>query len=210
MGPFNPRVRSSATERQVKNWLNFTSTSSGGGAISIQSIQFGSIAIAGANLTATAAISAVVIANCLIIFTGCKTSDATASDLVEGFAKLTLTGTTTVTATRGGDGDSSTTTIGFCIVEFAAGVLKSSGSGSITIASGASSNTQTISAVVTANTIITGTGCAPTDTGTVGIGKLPGLITLTNTTTITASTGVNVASSGHSVGYSYVEFNKLS
>src|SRR5882724_7037650 len=120
MGPFNPRVRSSSTERQVKNWFNFVSSGTGGGA-SINSIQQGVITIGSGALSATATISSVNTSRSFLSSVGFGT-DSTSGFTADNMAYLTLTNATTLTATRGVNSESSILVIGYYIVEFLSGI----------------------------------------------------------------------------------------
>src|SRR5712691_8840745 len=141
MSIFSPRVRSSATERQVKNWLNFVSS---GGATS-KSIQAGTIDLT-TNASATATITAVVLANSMILYLGEKTTETAIGRYDVSNARVELTNTTTVTAYKGLANVS--TIVSYVVVEFNSGVLKSAQRGTIDM-NNVTSNTATITAVTT-------------------------------------------------------------
>ncbi len=198
MGPFNPRVRSSATERQVKNWLNFVSSGTGGGA-PMKTIQTGTITIGSGSQTGTATISTVTTTNCLLLYGGYNTN----SSLDPDGATLVLTNGTTVTADKG-NASTDTLNIVFTVLEFNSGIIKSNGSGLITIVNGTISGTVTIPAVVVAKTVVvyTGNQDSAADLPNVQLVR----VNLTNTTTITANNASNPSPNTVKVGYSYIEF----
>ena len=91
----------------------------------IQSMQSGTIAIASSGLTNTATISAVVLANSVVVHNG-QTFGSTTDNAnpARTRAHLVLTNTTTVTATRT-TASTSATTVAYTVIEFAAGILNS-------------------------------------------------------------------------------------
>lgn len=85
------------------------------------------------------------------------------------------------------------------------GSIKAIYTGNITIANGASSGTATITAVNTAKAIYFGRGFNPTGfSGALDISQVP-IVTLTNSTTVTATRGGTTQAM--SVAYTVVEFN---
>jgi len=82
----------------------------------VKSIQKGIITLSGVELTDTATINAVVVANSHIILNGTVINESgpTASRLT----RLVLTNTTTVTGFRGEQNDSIVTTIYFTVIEY--------------------------------------------------------------------------------------------
>ncbi len=197
MGPFNPRVRSSSTERQVKNWLNFTSSGTSGSLI--VSIQKGTVVLNNV-LTNTATISAVVLANSILIYDGAIYSGNTVNT-ADGYGQLVLTNTTTITGTRGLNNDGLVLTLYFTIIEFNAGVLNSAVQRGVITMTNSASTTATISSVVIAKSLVFFSGFS-SDSNTIGRAECG--LTLTNATTVTCTNGI--ASGNLLVPYQVVEW----
>jgi hypothetical protein len=81
----------------------------------IASIQTGSIVIPALSLSATAIISAVVVARTALVALGVS---GTAATILDAGSRLTLTNATTVTATR--EGSTLAVTVNFMVIEFGA------------------------------------------------------------------------------------------
>jgi len=158
----------------------------------IKSIQYGSVTVDAA--TGTAAINAVDTDNSVVMYLGYTDSgDITDGD---GYTYVELTDSTTVTGTRDGTGD--VVTVNFVVIEFASGILKSRQVGLITITS--KSNTATIDAVDTNKAVIFWQGFKADDHD---IDETV-LITLTNSTTVTASTDSSLNDA--TIPYTVMEF----
>lgn len=182
---FGPRLRSSATERQVKNWLNFVPAASGGFP-GVKSLQTGSIDLNGVTSN-TATISAVVLANTMLIPCG-DTHATTSTTSTEIMAYLQLTNTTTVTATRFTT-EATAFVMQFIVVEFNTGVLNSVQRG-ITNVNGGTSTAVTITSVNTAKTFVSHLGRALNASGGSPQTRDTKLV-LTNATTLTVSVASN-------------------
>lgn len=118
---------------------------SGGGAIgpAVASIQQVSITITAGSTSNTATISAVDVANSIIIYGGFTVDwSVNAIDMNDTYCGLEITNSTTITATRNDTADS--VTYNATIVEFNDGWISNKQAGIITI-SGTSSNTATLS-----------------------------------------------------------------
>lgn len=150
----------------------------------IQSIQYGLVSLAGAATNHTHINQ--IDTNNSILFSLGQNGDASPGNT--GAARLVLTDSTTITATRNTTA-AALLNVGFMVVEFAKGV-KSVQQGAVTIANAAYSGTAAINAVVIANSVLSLLGFSSTDTNAVGFASLP-MITLTNTTTITAERRTN-------------------
>jgi hypothetical protein len=150
----------------------------------VKRIQQGTIAIAGATTTNTATISAVSLANTILLWAGTSTTDNTTITVDDGtFAHLTLTNATTVTATRG---DAAfTTTIGYIVLEFFPGVIKSVQYGTMA-GNGA---TATITTVNTLKSYVSCLGEYGPTADAAGLAAGFGTLTLTNATTVTSGGG---------------------
>lgn len=169
----------------------FGTVGGGGFTGSIKSIQAGTTTMSNAT-TATSTISAVVVANCLIMYLGNDSDDSGGTQEVSS-TRVTLTNTTTVTVTGGLA--SGNQIVSWMIVEFKAGVLTSNQVGTVTVGTPA-----TITSVNLSNAVILYLGCVETsNTNNQGRAR----VKLTNATTVTA----NAPSGGTSVvGYQVVEF----
>ncbi len=156
----------------------------------IQSIQSGTITIAGTSNTAT--ISSVTTTNALCHFQG-QTGTSSIDGTTRGRANVVLTNATTVTAARITATDSCT--VGYTVVEFKSGVLNSSTQQfSITVSAGNSSSTAAISSVATGQSAIFYGGAKVSTSGGVVPTELMGKVVLTNATTVTASRSATTAS----------------
>lgn len=165
-----------------------------GGGSALQSIQFGTISMTTGQAFNTAAISAVVLANSVVIPLG-ATWGAVGDVWDTMGIKLALTSTTQVTASRFTQDGTGTPTVSFVVLEFAAGVVKSNQDFDVTM-NAVNTNTATISAVTVAKSVIIPRGWTYdsaladgiSSAGTTLIRTL-GNLTLTNTTTVTAVRG---------------------
>lgn len=168
----------------------------------IASIQNVEITIPINATSATATITSVTTSRTAVFYHGCNVSGGTV--FRESFPRVALTNSTTVTAFRDTLSATNTVTVRAQIVEFTASAVSSVQHGTVTIASGATTGTATITAVTTArsavfllgNTVSTTTSAAGTALAQVG---------LTNTTTVTATRGSS-STAVLTVGYCVVEF----
>lgn len=177
-------------------WLRTTAL--WGVSSNIYSIQRGTIVITGASTSNTATITAVDVNNSIITFLGWNLAGAENPD--HAFVRLALTNATTVTATKGaGTGGADNVTVGFEVVAYAPGVIKSVQRGTIVCAAGTA--TATITSVNTAKTTLHCIGVSSVNTGAFNT-WMPS-IDLTNSTTITATSTAADAT----VGYQAVEWN---
>ena len=162
-----------------------------GRGVAIASIQAGSIALTAGNATVDATITAVNTSNALLLYLG-YTSTSNTNSAKNGQARISLVNATTVRASHQfEDGTGGTSTVGYVVVEFMPGVLKSVQAGTIDV-NGGTSNTATITSVNTAKSFVSklGTeqnGNALTDTQ----GEVR--LALTNATTVTATINTNPA-----------------
>lgn len=138
------------------------------------------------------------------------------SDFFECMGWGTITNNTTVTVTpQVSDACAATYTWKGMLVEYYPNWVKSSGTGSITVASGGTTGTATITSVNPAKTMVAWTGmtvpAGPTCNDNVsGSGSVisPSTVVLTNATTLTASlSAISPSSCNYVVGYSYLEFH---
>lgn len=153
----------------------------------IKSIQRGTIAITGATSN-TATISAVAMENCRLVRTGRLYSDNTGSG-ASSFIRLTFTNATTITATVAASPGAATATIGFEVIEYLPGVIKSVQRGTVTMPT----TTATITEVNTAKSVIDHLGSTAGSGGAIGSSQETNA-TLTNSTTVTISAGTTADS----------------
>ena len=160
-----------------------------GASSAVKNIQYGTI-----TGSSTATISTVVVENSIILWGGNDTSDNSAT--TSGFSSCVLTNSTTVSLAA-----TAVNNVGaFCVLEFLPGMVKSAGSGQISV-NGVNSATATITSVNTSKTILTFLGQTTND-GTPSAQWCR--LALTNSTTITASRTFN--SNLVNIRYSYLEF----
>lgn len=117
----------------------------------VKSIQTGTITIAAASASNTATINAVDTTRSVVFYLGLST-DSTSTSANNIFCGLDLTNSNTVTATRGSTANSPT--VGYAVVEFNPGVVKSIQQKSFTSTSSSTSETQSITAVDRNNTVL--------------------------------------------------------
>ncbi len=194
--------------RYIRNAMNhmrspLAGVRQGGPASIIKSIQSGTIAIGSGSASNTATINAVVTANSLLFWNG--SYDATATTNQDMIADVVLTNTTTITATRSNAG-TNTCNARYTIIEFIPGVLTSVQRGTITIASGSTSNTATITSVSENVAFFNCLGYRNTNNSAERIDSAFATITLTDATTVTASRTTN-DSFNTIVGYQVAEFS---
>lgn len=168
----------------------------------ITSIQTGTISVTNGNASNTASVSAVTNANTAVHYLGATNSN-TSNSLTTADFGVSLSGTT-VTATR--VNSTGNCTVGYIVIEFAAGALNSSTQqGTINITGASTSNTATVSSVTTNNSIVVwGGSTCNTTSNTAARGKVKTV--LTNATTVTSSVN-NGTTGASSTGYfTVVEF----
>lgn len=163
-----------------------------GGGVFPQSVQFGTIALTNAQASNTAAITAVVKANSVVIPLGI--TFGTIGDVwdVVGF-KLVLTSTILVTASRTTQDGTGDCTLSFMVLEFAGGI-KSNQDFDI-VMNAANNGTAVLTAVDTTKTVLFPRGynydsALADSVATAGtLIKTLGRMTLTNATTVTGNRG---------------------
>jgi len=171
----------------------------------IKSIQYGNIAIGSGAASNTATITSVTTANSLIFWNGAYNTAATTNNNL--IADIALTNATTVTATRTGTG-ANTCTARFVVIEFIPGVLTSVQRGTITIASGSTSNTATITSVSEDVAFFNCLGFRSANASTERADAVLATVNLTTATELTATRTTN-DSNDIIVGYQVAEFNSL-
>lgn len=166
--------------------------------VSVQQIQ---ITISAAGTSNTATIAAVNTANAVVLYNGHTTAHTSSTGETAFFPALVLTNSTTVTATVN-TALPNNIVVNATVVEFAAFAVKSNQSGIITTTA-ATSSTATIAAVTTANSVVIFQGQNVNNSA----GSLQTMsdLTLTNSTTVTASN--QVGSVTYKTNYTVLEFN---
>ena len=195
--------RTKATGDSVMNVLY---AAAGGGIIS--SIQEVEITISSSSATGTATITSVDTSRSVVFFSygnmgGARQTSVSAG--VDGvYTRVALTNATTVTATRGASPAFSKTII-CTVVEYTDAAVDSVQQGTISMTDTTASGTDTISSVTTSRSIVIYNG--DSITVDVGEGRAMTDVSLTNSTTVTATRGTT-SSTSHSVttGYVVIEF----
>lgn len=168
--------------------MSSASSNPGGNSI-IQSIQHGSITIGASATSGSTTISSVNTSKTVLLWGGQRTTQASGEpgDTTHGY--LQLTNSTTVTASRRA-ADTTTLTISFTVIEFIPAAIQSIQYGSISIGSGITTNTATISSVITTNSACLFLG-QTYDLNATNNSKEWGTVVLTNATTVTANRDVS-------------------
>ena len=164
-------------------------------ASAIRSIQRGSIALSTIQASNTATITAVTTTNSVVSAT--VKVDGNPND--QASVAVVLTNSTTVTASRI-TGAGVAATVEYTVTEYWPGILKSVQPFTISMTAGVSSNTATITAVVTAKSVIVPNGATHTLTNLTPADVYTRLV-LTNTTTVTGDRGTTT---GATVAYGTV------
>lgn len=170
----------------------------------IESIQPFEITIGTSATSNTATISSVNTGMSAVFFAGFNTTH-TGTSIREFWPRVELTNSTTVTAFRDTSSASQTVTLRGTIVEFDAACVNSVQHGTVTISSGNTSGTATISSVTTSLSAVMYLG-ATMSTTTTSYAVAHARIDLTNATTITANRAGS-STAVLTVGYCVVEFN---
>ncbi len=168
----------------------------------IQSLQTGTAPIANGAATGTGTIVSVNVNNTWLLPMGLTSTEA-AGVISDYNARITLTNATTVTATRTGTPAGSSTTPRFAVLEFVPGIVRSIQYGTVTLTSVAS-NTATITAVVTAKTLVGYLGAQCNASSGIAGSQFDLDVQLTNATTVTV-TGNNSVNTWIA-GFVVVEF----
>lgn len=168
--------------------------------ITTTGVQNFSITIASGSTSGTATITGVG-TGAFIIYAG--ESSPTSTSMAQAATRVELTNSTTVTANRNAS-PVTTVTVKGSVIDATSSLITSIQKGTITIASGATTGTASISAVTNANTAVHLLGFTGTDTGFTPSSDLPwlSLSGTTVTATIAASQAQTVT-----VGYEIIEFN---
>ena len=166
--------------------------------VAVTSIEYGTIVIADTSGSNTATITSVDTDKANVILLG-TTVDADQSEN-NVRARVALTNATTVTATR--VGTAGTVTVSFVVVEWANPVSIQAGTIAFLTTTDAS-RTATITAVDTAKSIVFHLG-EQRQTTNASTGNVR--VTLTDSTTVTATRGAGSSSQDTTVGYVVVEF----
>ena len=166
----------------------------------IKSIQYGTVTATG-SLTGTATITAVVLANSVVMYLGNRTTDTSAA-LGRIQSRLDLTNTTTVTCTS--RDAVATKTVSFAVLEFAPGMVKSLQTGTVNITTGELSKNATITAVNTNKAFLVWNN-QDSNTASQNDQAFSTLILL-NTTTVTVQGGAVQSGGNVTTAYTVLEF----
>lgn len=166
----------------------------------VKSVQAGTIVIASGTASNTATITGVSLANSMIFMLGREIDTTTGPN--NHCAHLVLTNATTITATRQATGASGLT-VGYVVVEFLPGVIKSVQRGTISLVA-VTSNTATITAVNTAKSFVGNLGWTIETTDGAASRVYNLRAALTDATTVTASRSLGTGTAV--VSYQVVEF----
>jgi hypothetical protein len=167
----------------------------------VKSVQRGVFTIAFGSTSASATIAAVDLANAILIYTGSTYNSDTSTDEQLFECRLTLTDATTVTGNRQNTGNGSD--VGYEVIEFLPGVIKSVQRGTISLTGAQQSNTATITSVNTARTMMGFLNSQDQDVNGYGA-RFKSTTVLTNGTTVTTARTTAVYT--HASSYEVVEF----
>jgi hypothetical protein len=170
----------------------------------VDSVQQVSITIAAGSTSNTASISSIDTSRSVLVFKGNTMTDAQNANTA--LARVSLTNATTVTATRNTSSASFPTSVKATVIQFASGVIHSIQRGTITIATSSASQVDSITAIDTAKTAIFYGGVTSTSTSIFDENSVFPTISLSSTTTITATRGNADAASSLTVAYQVVRF----
>jgi hypothetical protein len=170
----------------------------GGGGSYVNSVQHVSITIPSGATSATATISTVG-STALILFNGFQATAAT--NTATAYARVELTNTTTVTAYRNSS-STDTVTVKCAVVDATSSLIKTVQSGTISITSGNTSGSATISSVNSSYTVVHLLGYINSQTS-LSLSNLEPLLTISGTT-VTASR--QFSGNSQTVGFIVIEF----
>lgn len=164
----------------------------------VSSVQHGTITLAASNTSDTATITSVTTSRAAVFLLGNTVSTSTSSANT-ALARLDLTNATTVTATRG-TSSTAVLTVGYCVVEFASGVLNAVQQRSVTSTSSATTIADTITTVNTGRTLLIYNGSTSTSSQ---------IVNWIYRAELTSSTGVTLTRTGTSVTTRTVNYTVL-
>lgn len=172
----------------------------------IKSVQRGTITIGAGSGSATAAISAVTLANSSLVWLGNDYDGGATTNYDDANTYVDLTSTTQVTAYRASV--AAQDVVSFEVIEFYGGVIRSVQRGTVLVAAGATSNTTAITAVTTSKSQLTRLGIYTTvDGGTAaGIGGLMHRLSLASSTSVALVRVASAGSVNHTEAFQVLEF----
>lgn len=165
----------------------------------ITSIQSGTISNGSGGTTATATITSVNTARAVTFIYGFTTTGASTT-YTSMMNRLDLTNSTTVTSTKNASG--SALTVGYAVVEFAAGIINSIQQRAVTLTTANTSDTDTITSVTMANTMLVYTG---TSSSSNSADNSLYTLQLASATQVTLTRG-SISTNTRTIGYTVVEF----
>ncbi len=157
-----------------------------------------------ANTQADTTILSVDTSRSAVIYLG-QTTDRTSYNVIRDSLILQLLDSTTVRANRGSFTGGDNVTVGFCVVEFASGILQSLQTAEVSIAGGNTSGTATISSVTPGNCLTVYGGWRQTVLGSDNKTLWP-YGELTDATTLTATRNTAHATSVSNIRLTVIEF----
>lgn len=171
----------------------------------ISSVQKINITIAGSSASNTQTVTSVNTNTSLLVYGGQISSQTSSTDYTDDLGGLTLTSATVVTFARN-DASATTTITGYAtLVEFASAFVKSVQYGTIAITGAATSNTGSITSVVTTNSAVGYLGQKSVFTG-VSRAVVAARLNLTSGTVVTATKNTGGGTSDTTVYYVVIEF----
>ena len=162
----------------------------GGGTTSmIETVEEGTLVFSGSSsTTTTATVTSFDESRTMLEDLGQSVDTATANDQHRLLQRCSVTNDTTITGTRANGNTSSNSTGGFKLTQYADGLINSIQDGTITLGSGVTSATATISSISTSKYLLSNLGVT-LSSGTTNESRHNVRITLTNPTTVTATRG---------------------
>lgn len=172
----------------------------------IKSVQRGTITIGAGAGSATAAISAVVLANTSLVWLGNDYDGGATTAYDDANTYVNLTSTTQVTAYRGSTASADITS--FEVIEYYGGILRSVQRGTVTVAAGAASATAAITAVTTNKAHLSLLGISTTVDGATpaGVGGLMHRMSLSSSTGVTLTRVSSAGSADHTEAFQVLEY----
>lgn len=169
----------------------------------ITAVNYGVPIIAAGATSGVLAFSAVTTSRAMVLYNGISTTN-TGSTLRETLTRLELTSSTLLTAYRGTSSASHAVNASAMVIDWGSIAVESVQHGTITIGSGSTSGTGTITGVDLTRSAVIYLGVTTTST-TATLATLLPRVTLTNTTTVTATRNTS-STAVLTVGYCVVQF----
>lgn len=170
----------------------------------VNSIQYGTVAIANGTTSNTGTLGTTVGANAFVIWLGAITTNG-ANAFSASQSGITLTNTTTVTASVGASLPSGTVTVSYCVVDLDSTIIAAIQQRTFTTTTNAATVTDTVtSASTTASLIIWGGATIATTGGAIG-GAVSHYVQMTGATSV-AFTATSATATSRTFYYTVVTF----